>query len=211
MALRDDGVIDRPDHPGDADRERGLVLALRLGLFPGRGHREERSATGRFKARGTRSGCDATFVRYLQAWTTRDRPLLLASAASFPPRERGAPHDEAHLRRNPASRRHDQHEGPVWFMFDGQAVYFTTAPGSHKVGRLRRVAPCWWGGREDGPHFEGRADLVTDPAGRGADGARVTRRSTGSPGWGSFGHARAGPYRQDAHRARDAGEPVVKR
>jgi PPOX class probable F420-dependent enzyme len=56
-------------------------------------------------------------------------------------------------------------KAPVWFVFDGQALYFTTAPGSHKVRRIRGGSPVLvWVGREDGPHFEGRAALVTDPA-----------------------------------------------
>src|SRR6266403_1383817 len=40
-----------------------------------------------------------------------------------------------------ATRRADGAESkvvPVWFMFDGDAVYFTTAPESHKA---RRLAP----------------------------------------------------------------------
>ena len=54
---------------------------------------------------------------------------------------------------------------PVWFMFDGDAVYFTTAPGSHKARRIARGSPLLvWVGRADGPHFVGRAELVRDPA-----------------------------------------------
>jgi len=30
---------------------------------------------------------------------------------------------------------------PVWFMYDGEAVYLTTAPSSHKAHRIRRGSP----------------------------------------------------------------------
>src|SRR5205807_2200776 len=47
---------------------------------------------------------------------------------------------------------------PVWFMFDGEAIYFTTGPESHKARRIARGSPLLvWVGRRDGPHFEGRA------------------------------------------------------
>jgi len=67
-----------------------------------------------------------------------------------------------------ATRRRDGGESkvvPVWFMFDGDAVYFTTAPGSHKARRIARGSPLLvWVGAADGPHFVGRAELVLDPA-----------------------------------------------
>jgi len=54
---------------------------------------------------------------------------------------------------------------PVWFMFDGDAIYFTSAPDSHKAKRIRRGSPLFvWVGSADGPHFEGRAEVLTDPA-----------------------------------------------
>jgi PPOX class probable F420-dependent enzyme len=54
---------------------------------------------------------------------------------------------------------------PVWFMFDGEAVYFTTGPGSHKARRIAKGSPLLvWVGQADGPHFVGRAELVRDPA-----------------------------------------------
>src|SRR5206468_1186329 len=54
---------------------------------------------------------------------------------------------------------------PVWFMLDGDAVYFTTGPASHKARRIARGSPLLvWVGRRDGPHFVGRAELVRDPA-----------------------------------------------
>jgi PPOX class probable F420-dependent enzyme len=53
---------------------------------------------------------------------------------------------------------------PVWFTFDGDAVYFTTAPTSYKVRRIRRGSPLLvWVGTADGPHFTGRAELVQNP------------------------------------------------
>jgi PPOX class probable F420-dependent enzyme len=54
---------------------------------------------------------------------------------------------------------------PVWFMVDGDAIYFATGPESHKVRRIARGSPLLvWVGRADGPHFVGRAELVRDPA-----------------------------------------------
>ena len=54
---------------------------------------------------------------------------------------------------------------PVWFILDGEAVYFTTGPESHKARRIARGSPLLvWVGRPDGPHFVGRAELVRDPA-----------------------------------------------
>ena len=53
---------------------------------------------------------------------------------------------------------------PVWFTFDGDAVYFTTGPASHKVRRIRRGSPLLvWVGRADGPHFTGQAEVLQDP------------------------------------------------
>src|SRR2546422_6258511 len=54
---------------------------------------------------------------------------------------------------------------PVWFMYDGEAVYLTTAPSSHKAHRIRRGSPVRvWVGKKDGPFFEGEARFVKDPA-----------------------------------------------
>ena len=58
---------------------------------------------------------------------------------------------------------------PVWFTVDGDgdgdALYFSTGPGSHKARRIARGSPLLvWVGRADGPHFVGRAELVRDPA-----------------------------------------------
>jgi PPOX class probable F420-dependent enzyme len=53
---------------------------------------------------------------------------------------------------------------PVWFMFDGAALYFATDPHSHKAKRIAKGSPLHvWVGRADGPHFVGRASLVKDP------------------------------------------------
>ena len=53
---------------------------------------------------------------------------------------------------------------PVWFMFDGDAVYFTTGPTSPKARRIAKGSPLLvWVGRADGPHFVGPAELVRDP------------------------------------------------
>jgi PPOX class probable F420-dependent enzyme len=53
---------------------------------------------------------------------------------------------------------------PVWFTFDGDAVYFTTGPTSHKVRRIRRGSPLLvWVGSAGGPHFAGRAEVLQDP------------------------------------------------
>lgn len=52
---------------------------------------------------------------------------------------------------------------PVWFMYDGEAVYFTTSPSSHKAHRIHRGSPVRiWVGRKDGPTFEGKTQLIKD-------------------------------------------------
>jgi PPOX class probable F420-dependent enzyme len=53
---------------------------------------------------------------------------------------------------------------PVWFMYDGDAVYFATGPTSHKAKRIKKGSPLLvWVGRPDGPHFVGKAELSKDP------------------------------------------------
>jgi PPOX class probable F420-dependent enzyme len=55
-------------------------------------------------------------------------------------------------------------KAPVWFMYDGDAVYFTTAPESHKAKRIAKGSPLYvWVGADDGPHFVGKAEIVRDP------------------------------------------------
>jgi nitroimidazol reductase NimA-like FMN-containing flavoprotein (pyridoxamine 5'-phosphate oxidase superfamily) len=52
---------------------------------------------------------------------------------------------------------------PVWFMYDGEAVYFSTSPSSHKAHRIHRGSPVRvWVGQKDGPVFEGETQLVKD-------------------------------------------------
>ena len=54
---------------------------------------------------------------------------------------------------------------PVWFMYDGDAVYFTTAPTSFKAKRAAKGRTLHVRiGRKDGPHFQGPMSLVRDPA-----------------------------------------------
>ena len=54
---------------------------------------------------------------------------------------------------------------PIWFMYDGNAVYFSTAPNSYKAKRIAKGSPLYvWVGAENGPHFVGKAELVRDPA-----------------------------------------------
>ena len=54
---------------------------------------------------------------------------------------------------------------PVWFTYDGDAIYFTTSPESYKVKRIRKGSPLLvWVGSETGPHFEAKAELLTDTA-----------------------------------------------
>jgi hypothetical protein len=50
---------------------------------------------------------------------------------------------------------------PVWFMYDSEGLYFTTAPSSHKAHRIHRGSPVKiWVGTKDGPSFEGKAQFV---------------------------------------------------
>ena len=56
-------------------------------------------------------------------------------------------------------------KAPIWFMYDGNAVYFSTAPESHKAKRIAKGSPLYvWVGAENGPSFVGKAELVRDPA-----------------------------------------------
>ena len=90
----------------------------------------------------------------------------MRSAMPFPPAAADA------LRRAKqiwvATRRRDGSASravPVWFMFDGDAIWFTTGPASHKARRVARGSPLLvWVGAPDGPHLEARAELVRDPA-----------------------------------------------
>ena len=54
---------------------------------------------------------------------------------------------------------------PIWFMYDGEAVYFTTAPGSWKAKRAARGGALHVRvGRKDGPYWKGTMTLERDPA-----------------------------------------------
>jgi hypothetical protein len=53
---------------------------------------------------------------------------------------------------------------PVWFMFDGDAIYFTTLPTTYKAKRIKKGSPLYvWVGSADGPHFVGPAEILKDP------------------------------------------------
>ncbi len=52
---------------------------------------------------------------------------------------------------------------PVWFMYDGQDIYFHTAPSSYKARRIRRGSPVQvWLDDTAGPAFTGQTHIVTD-------------------------------------------------
>ena len=54
---------------------------------------------------------------------------------------------------------------PIWFMYDGDKVFFTTEPDSWKAKRIARGSPVIINvGSKDGPKLMGRATAVTDPA-----------------------------------------------
>ncbi len=54
---------------------------------------------------------------------------------------------------------------PIWFMFDGDAVYFTTVPTSYKAKRLQKGSPLFIAvGSENGPSFVGKGEIIRDPA-----------------------------------------------
>jgi len=54
---------------------------------------------------------------------------------------------------------------PIWFMYDGEAIYFTTSPSAHKAKRIRRGSPVRIHvGRKDGTELVGSATLVSDDA-----------------------------------------------
>ena len=54
---------------------------------------------------------------------------------------------------------------PIWFMYDGDALYFSTLPESYKAKRVKLGRPLHiWVGAADGPHFVAPGELLTDPA-----------------------------------------------
>jgi hypothetical protein len=103
-------------------------------------------------------------------WTVALAACLLVAAvgaaATFPADVAESLRTAQHL--YVATRRADGTQSavaPIWFMFDGEAVYFTTAPGTHKAVRIAKGSPLdVWVGAQDGPHFVGKAELVRDPA-----------------------------------------------
>jgi PPOX class probable F420-dependent enzyme len=53
---------------------------------------------------------------------------------------------------------------PIWFSYETGAIYFTTAPSSHKAKRIQRGSPVRiWVGRKDGPLVEGDAQVIKEP------------------------------------------------
>lgn len=53
---------------------------------------------------------------------------------------------------------------PVWFMYDGTTVLFTTAPGSWKAKRIKAGRRLHvWVGAANGPGFVSKAELSNDP------------------------------------------------
>jgi len=95
-------------------------------------------------------------------------PLLLVvlARAEFPPDVSTALRTAKNL--YVATERKDGSQSeisPIWFMFDGEAVYFTTVPSSYKAKRTQLGRPLHvWVGSKDGPHFTGRGEVLTDPA-----------------------------------------------
>ena len=54
---------------------------------------------------------------------------------------------------------------PIWFMYDGEALYFTTSPSAYKAKRIKRGSPVKvWVGGKDGLSFTGKAEIITDSA-----------------------------------------------
>jgi len=54
---------------------------------------------------------------------------------------------------------------PIWFMYDGGALYFTASPTSYKAKRIKRGSPVKvWVGSTEGPSFTGKAEIINDNA-----------------------------------------------
>lgn len=56
---------------------------------------------------------------------------------------------------------------PVWFIYDGDAVYLTTDPTSNKARRIKGKGGSpvrIWVGSKEGPSFTGKAEIVEDLA-----------------------------------------------
>ena len=53
---------------------------------------------------------------------------------------------------------------PVWFMYESDAIYFSTLASSYKARRLKDGGPIYVSvGSENGPSFEGYGSWVSDP------------------------------------------------
>ena len=54
---------------------------------------------------------------------------------------------------------------PIWFVYDGEKIFFTTAPDTWKAKRIAAGSPVYiWVGSKDGPFVEGSAERITDAA-----------------------------------------------
>ena len=54
---------------------------------------------------------------------------------------------------------------PIWFVWDGERIFFTTGPETWKARRIARGSPLFINvGGKDGPKLKGKATKVTDPA-----------------------------------------------
>ncbi len=104
-------------------------------------------------------------------WTVLVAALIVmvgvtVAVAEFPPDLRQALADAKHL--YVATQRKDgttSKVAPIWFMADGDAVYFTTVPTSYKAKRIASGSPVLvWVGSEAGPHFVGKGEILRDPA-----------------------------------------------
>ncbi len=53
---------------------------------------------------------------------------------------------------------------PVWFMFDGDAIYFATLPSSYKAKRIKKGSPLYvWVGRRRRSALRRPGGALTDP------------------------------------------------
>jgi len=54
---------------------------------------------------------------------------------------------------------------PIWFMYEGDRIFFTTGPESWKAKRIARGSPLFINvGSKTGPRLVGRATKIIDPA-----------------------------------------------
>ena len=129
--------------------------------------------------------------------------VAAAGAAAFPPQVEDALKTSKNL--YVATKRKDGTQSkrvPIWFMYDGEAIYFSTAPDSYKAKRIANGSPLLvWVGAENGPHFVGKAELVRDPE-RAAKMAPVYDQKY----WISW----LGFFRPRPERVRDGKTVIVK-